>query len=343
MLIYDAVLTEAPMNAEAAPPVAPDGIFQLASGFMSAKLFFTAGEIGLFEALGEGPRTADELAGRTGAPRRTLEVVANAMVAVGMLTLADGRYANSPVAQTYLTGRTPADMRPLLTFWNRLSYPSWNALGDAVRRDGKKDKTFDFAPEDQAIFSAGVEAASIGGAMALADVYDFRSHKQLVDIGGGTGSFLKVIRRRHPHLTLTLFELPKTAAYARSRFTDEERAHIAIVEGDMLTGPLPGGVDALLLAHVLHVFDIDQDRDLLSRIRASAPAHARLLIVDFFLDPTRTAPVMASLMSGEFLVHTTGRSYSAAEVSEWLRETGWTVLGPQPLAGPVSLLVAENP
>jgi hypothetical protein len=89
-------------------------------------------------------------------------------------------------------------MRPLLTFWDRMSYPAWQRLGDTIRRTTPRELTFDFSPEDQAIFSAGVEAASMGGAMALAESYDFSRHKKLIDIGGGTGSFLRVIRRRHP-------------------------------------------------------------------------------------------------------------------------------------------------
>jgi hypothetical protein len=94
------------------------------------------------------------------------------MVALGMLTFENGRYGNTEVAQVFLTGQGH-DMRPLVRFWNRLSYPSWNGLVESVRKDGQKDAVFDFSPEDQALFSAGVEAASAGGGMALAASYDF--------------------------------------------------------------------------------------------------------------------------------------------------------------------------
>ena len=42
--------------------VAPDPIFQVASGFMAAKHLFMANEFGLFEKLAEGPATLDTLA-----------------------------------------------------------------------------------------------------------------------------------------------------------------------------------------------------------------------------------------------------------------------------------------
>ena len=139
----------------------------------------------------------------------------------------------------------------------------------------------------------------------------------------------------------TLFELPKIARYARARFTAEEVDQIAIVEGDMLKDAIPGGYDAIILANVLHVFSIGQNRALLKRLRDAAQAGCRLLLVDFFLDETCTQPVAAALMSGEFLTHANGRSYSAAEISALAAETGWRVVDQRPLAGPVSLLVVE--
>jgi ubiquinone/menaquinone biosynthesis C-methylase UbiE len=333
---------EEAMQTPGKPSITPDPIFQLASGFMASKMFFAAGDLNLFTILGDGPATAEELAARADALAKNVRVVADAMVALGMLTKDDGRYRNSEVAQVFLSGKTPADFRPMLKFWDRLSYPGWTTFNDAVRHAEPVQHAFEFSPEDQVVFSAGVEAASRGGAMALAESYDFGRHKRLLDIGGGTGSFLRIIRRRHPHLSMTLFELPGTAAYARTRFSHDEAAAIGIVEGDMFKSALPSGYDAAILAHILHGFDEKQCGVLLKRVHGGMPKGGRLLIVDWFLTPDRTAPVMATLMSGEFLTHANGRSYSAAEVSEWLEEVGWTVIGQQPLAGPVSLLAAEK-
>src|SRR5207237_152819 len=156
------------------------------------------------------------------------------------------------------------------------------------------------------------------GAMALAESYDFSQHRRVLDIGGGTGSFLKFVQRRHPHITGTLLEMPTTAAYARSRVTPAEAQSIAVVEGDILEDALTPGHARMILAHILHGFNEAQNAGLLQRAAAAAPAAGRLLIVDFFLDPTCTSPLLATLVSGEFLVQTMGRSYSAAEVSGWL-------------------------
>ena len=64
-----------------APDVTPASIFRVTSGFMAAKHLFVANEVGLFEELAEGPATLDELAWRSGVPRRTRRILADAMVA----------------------------------------------------------------------------------------------------------------------------------------------------------------------------------------------------------------------------------------------------------------------
>jgi ubiquinone/menaquinone biosynthesis C-methylase UbiE len=259
-----------------------------------------------------------------------------------MLTLDRDRYRNSEIAQTFLAGRGSADMRPLLTFLNRLSYPHWHSLADSVRNDGEKDTILDFSQEDQAIFSAGVEAASAGGAMALASSYDFGRHRGLLDIGGGTGSFLKIIGRQYPHLELALFELPKTAAFARSRFTPNDATRITIVEGDVLNSELPTGFDSLLLSHVIHCFNVDENRVVLEAAYDAASAGGRLLIVEFFLEDTKTAPVACTLMSAEFLMNTRGIAYSTTEVRHLAEPLGWRFVEHRALAGPVSLMVLEK-
>jgi spermidine synthase len=54
--------------------------------------------------------------------------------------------------------------------------------------------------------SEGVEAITAGTAQVLPTRYDFSRHRRVLDLGGGTGSFLMAVLRRHPDLACTLFE-----------------------------------------------------------------------------------------------------------------------------------------
>jgi methylase of polypeptide subunit release factors len=180
-------------------------------------------------------------------------------------------------------------------------------------------------------------------AAALPSVYDFSRHRRVLDIGGGTGSFLLPILRRHPRLEATLFELPGACAVARRRLAGErEGGRVTVVEGDFFTDPLPEGHDALIVANTLHVLSVAHNLELLKKMRAHAASAARLLLVDFWMDASRTKPPAAPLMSGEFLLMSgEGQSYAEEEADAWLAQTGWRKLECRPLAGPASVIIAE--
>ncbi len=180
-------------------------------------------------------------------------------------------------------------------------------------------------------------------AAALATGYDFGRHRRVLDVAGGTGSFLIPVLRRHPALHGTLFELPGACAAARKRLAGEpEASRVTVVEGDFLKDPLPDGHDVLIVANTVHVISAQHNLALMKNMRAHVGLGARLLLVDLWMDATHTQPLAAPLASGEFLVISgEGQAYGEDEADEWLAQTGWRKLERRPLAGPGSVIIAE--
>jgi SAM-dependent methyltransferase len=324
----------------ASQPVTPEAITTIATGFMAAKHLFTASGLGLFAQLGAGPLPLAQLAGHCGIPARSARILADAMVALGFLDKTETGYANSPAAQSFLAGGPEEGLRPFLSFWDQISYPAWTNLADAARTG--TGVGLQLTSAQRRVFSAGVQALTSGAATALAEGYDLGRHRRVLDVGGGTGSFLVALLSASSQLEGTLFELPAAATVARQVLGGTSAAdRISIVEGDFLREPLPSGHDLILIANVIHLFQPEVNRQLLGRLRAAVGTGARALLVDFWTDPSHTQPLFAALMAAEFLVIAGGDVYSAAEVQGWLAETGWAVTDQRPLAGPAGLIVAE--
>ncbi len=322
--------------------ITPEPILQVASGFMAAKHLFVANEIGLFEKLAHGSATLDTLAERTGIARNRVRILADALVALGLIERQGDQYQNGPVAMAFLSGAGPGDLRPLLRFWNHLSYPMWTKLEEAVRT-GQGQGTMALSGEQQRIFSEGVEAIQAGPSGALPTAYDFSRHRRVLDLGGGTGSWLSALLHHYPDLEGTLFELPNAATLAQQRLAGDPGAKRAgVVAGDFFKDTIPEGHDAVLIANVIHLLSAAHNLELLKRTRAQVPDGARLLLADFWTDETHTQPLFAALMAGEFFVITgEGDVYSEEDVRGWLQKSGWRFVERKPLAGPISLLVAE--
>ena len=111
------------------------------------------------------------------------------MVALGLLERAGDLYATGRRPPRFLTGRTPADLRPFLRFWDRISYPAWTTLAEALGRRQPPRQIFDLDDELQEIVSAGIEAVLAGPAAALPRAVDLSASGRLLDVGGGTGSW----------------------------------------------------------------------------------------------------------------------------------------------------------
>jgi ubiquinone/menaquinone biosynthesis C-methylase UbiE len=338
--------TYAEIETQTAGPKAvgpgPEAIMQLAAGFMAAKHLFAASELGLFEALADSPAGLDALAARTGLTRRAVRISADAMVTLGLLEASDGIYRNSPAAAAYLASPGPGDLRPFLRFWDKISYPAWTRLADALA-SGPPQEIFELGDGLQRVASEGIEAILAQPANALPTAFDFGPQQRLLDIGGGTGSWSVAVARRHQHIQGTVLDVPGTVEIARSKVAAAGLAsRITVVAGDATTGELPAGHDVFLIANLVHYFSPEQNQDLLSRVRRAARPGSALLLADFWTNPAHTEPRHAALMAGEFAVHVqTGDVYSADEARTWLDRTGWRFVGHRRLAGPQSLIIAE--
>lgn len=319
----------------------PAPLFEAARGHHVARHLVAASETGVFEALAEGPLTLDALGEATGLGSYRARILADANVASGFLAKDDeGRYRNGETAQAFLAGTGPADMRPLLRFWDRITLPAWGHFTEAMRT-GEAPGMGSDDPEDRRIFSEGVEALTAPTARALAGAVDWSGTDRLLDVGGGTGSFLRAILSNDESMEGTLFELPPVAKIAQGKLKDMGE-RVEVVAGDLFEDPLPEGHDAVLLANTVHLWQPGKNREVLNRVRKAVEPGARLLLADFWTNADKTEPALAAYTAGDFfLVNGEGDVYSVEEVRAWLDEAGFGFVDHRPLAGPQSLVVAE--
>ena len=203
-------------RAVAMSDMTPEPIIKIAVGYMAAKLLFIASEIGMFEKLARGSLTLETLAERMVVPSRTTRIVADAMVTVGLLERRGDHYHNTEVAAAFLSCATGTGIRLFLRLLNRLSYLRWERLEDAIRTDTIIFEA-GFNDEEQQLYSEGVESVTAGTANVLSKKYDFGRRQRVLDLGGGTGSFLLAVLSRFDKVRGTLYDLPAVTGDTRRR------------------------------------------------------------------------------------------------------------------------------
>jgi 2,7-dihydroxy-5-methyl-1-naphthoate 7-O-methyltransferase len=104
--------------------------------------------------------------------------------------------------------------------------------------------------------------------------------RTMVDVGGGTGSMLASLLRRHPHVRGILVDLPGTVARAGEILAEAAVADRVTVTGQSFFDPLPAGADLYLLKSVLNDWPDEETLAILRRCaQAAATAGASIIVL----------------------------------------------------------------
>lgn len=328
------------MTSAATQASTPERIVDIATAYMAAKQLFAASRIGLFRALRDGERSADELAGATGVSPQLARILADAMNGVGLLERRDGRYALAADAADYLAGDGPVDLTPFLTFLNEISFGHWLQFDSTV--DSGKPGELQMDEKRWGTFLAGVMRYNALHAAMLARNFDFRPYRSMLDLGGLSPEFAIRAMQANADLRVRFVFAPMAADGIRTALDDAGLAERASVEPAETDTAAPGGEhDIVMVNHVIHRFSAEQNRVILANARAAAGPGATLLLLDFFLDDDERQRPIDALHAGEYFVIDGTIVYPEADVRGWLADAGWRPREVLSLPGSPRALVAD--
>jgi hypothetical protein len=275
---------------------------QLIRGYWTTQAIFVAADLGIADMLTDGPRTPDELGQMAGVAGDMLYRVLRALASIGIFNEdSDGRFALTPLAAT-LCG--DSGQRAYARLHGQELYQSWGKLLEAVRTGDAGFvraygmPAFEFFgknPDRGAVFDKAMTGHHGPEADPMLDAYDFSVFSELVDVGGGNGSLLMTIVKRHQNMRGVLFDLPRVVERAqesvgRSGFQSRCR----LVGGTFLEA-VPSGADAYLLRHVLHDWRDEDAATILANCRSAMKPEGKVLVVEIVV-PAGNDPSFAKWM-----------------------------------------------
>lgn len=304
-------------------------LFEIATGFVHARVLFAVVRLGLIELLADGPLPAVAIARALDLPSARLLVLLKAAASIEILqTLPDGRFT---------LGELGAAMRanpglPDMIEHHSLLYADLVDPLALIRGDGPATAVGSYWPyaagaEDSA--AAETYSALMGRTQAMlagyvADAVRFTRFRRVMDVGGGEGVFITAVAEAAPDCRLTLFDLPDVAARARRRLTAlglEPR--VTVAAGSFLTDPLPLGADCITLNRILHDHDDAPAMTLLRAVRAALAEDGALIIAEPLADTPGARPMGHGYFGLYLLAMGSGRPRSRAEVAAMLHEAGF--------------------
>ncbi len=311
------------LSAELSPTPA-QVVSDLAKAHIAARCLHVAASFGVADAVGDRATTPDVIGTRTGLDADAVDRILRLLAAHGVFTAEPNGYSHNPASKLLRSDHPQSlcsyvRMTGMPSFWNRFT-----ELGVAART-GRPSVDwrgllayFEQHPDEAEYFNAAMVAKSRAVLPAIAEAYDFERFTTIADIGGGRGHLLQAVLERAPRAAGILFDLPQVvAATARA---EPLPPRTEVVAGDFFKDPLPAA-DAYLLMDLIHDWpDADASR-ILAAVRAAAPPHARVLIIETLV-PETAGPHFGKTLDVIMLAVTGGRERTRTRYAELLAAAG---------------------
>ncbi len=308
-----------------------DEISEIAFGFMGSKALFAALGAGVFTHLAEGPLSCAELAAVCPLDEIRTETLMTALAGLGLVEVEDGKYGNSPAAESFLVKGAKYDFGDYLRLQvGQQMYGLLDQIDDALQNKLPEEATASYAewfsdPEEARLYSASQHAGSLGPARQLARKIDLSGAKNLLDVGGGTGAFAITLCRAFPDLTATIVDFPNVAALGRDYVAKAGLSErISYVEGNCLDVDWPGDQDVVLMSYLFSGVPGEVHDNLLARARDHLRPGGRFLLHDFVVREDRSGPKLAALWQLQHTAFTPrARSLDEGWLCEALEKAGF--------------------
>ena len=309
--------------------LAPTPLADTQLAFQFARIIMAATKAGLFEALRDGGRTAEEVAVSCHTDPRATAKILEALLAHDYLGFRSGRYKLNPLSRKWLLADSPNTLVHKLAFqeieWR------WTEGFDEWLRDGAaRDMHRSMSPEEWRRYQwamrdvATVPAKELAWRARLA-----KDAAELLDIGGSHGLYSVELCRRHPTLRATVLELPEaipTAAEILAREGMGRRVHHA--PADVLDHDLGENVyDAVLIALLVHHFTDEQNRELAVRVARALKPGGVFMIMDAIriespADARKPSRRAGAVLDVYFALTSNSGTWSVGEVQTWQHAAG---------------------
>jgi predicted O-methyltransferase YrrM len=300
-------------------------IFQLGY-YWECKVLLTAVKLDLFGAVAGPAKTPADVSRRIHADPRAVELLMNALVAIGLLRKNGEHFVNAPEAEQCLVKGSPMYAGHLLLLQDA-EWENWGKLETTIQtgKSPVKEHLFRSDPRLAENVLLILHRVALQHAPNLARQIDLNGALTLLDLGGGAGTHAMAFCQAYPSLRATVFDLPETLqTTARLLKEAELENRVTLLSGDFNRDPLGGPYDAVLMSDILHYQDPGANAALVRKVYNVLVPGGCVIIKDRFLDDDRTSPAWTAVFAVHLMVNTEkGRCYTLNEVSEWLTVAGF--------------------
>lgn len=303
----------------------PPELLKLSGNYWSACALHAGVKLDLFTPLSQAGATATELAGTLAVDPRGLEMLLDALSALGLLDKDDAIFRATEFSSQFLAKQSPGYLGHIILHHHHL-VDSWARLDESVRtgQPARRRVSHESDAIERESFLLGMFNLAMMLAPQVVAQIDLSERSHLLDLGGGPGTYAIHFCRQNPRLRATVYDLPASRSIAEQTIRQFQLGgRIDFQAGDFQEDPIRGTYDAAWLSHVLHGEGEEGCARMLAKTVEALEPGGLLMVQEFILDDSRDRPLFPALFSLNMLLGTPeGKSYSEGEIKALFAAAG---------------------
>ena len=311
------------------PRVDTTRLQHVARAYGQTAILYAAIDLEIFTHIARGASTIEEVAHAVGISALNAERLVVCCAGLGLVTIDahSGTLANAPDVARFLVLGEPGYAGAWMQF-TRHEVPEWFRLTEllrsteAPRRLGMYET---LTVERARKYHEATASIGMGAGRRFARTVDMSGRRLLLDLGGGSGGYSIAAVQAYPELHAAVLDLPPvvvvTAEYlARAAVTDR----VSTVGADFTADPFPQGVDVVVMASNLPIYDEKVIALVVAKAYGALQAGGEMHLVGEMLDDDRSGPLDASLWGmQEIFYGSGGKAHTVAQCIGYFRSAGF--------------------
>lgn len=303
----------------------------LASIYWESASLNAAVKLGVFAPIAEEPQTAADLANELRASALHLEALLDALAGMGVLNKLEqveeaAQYDLPMELRAVLDPRSPDSLLGAFAL-NADLFGLWGSLAQCVQNGEPalpNNPHLGDDPERLKHFVEGMHSRAGIMARGVLPHLAIPSESRILDVGAGPCTFAMKLCETDASLRVTVQDLPPILEAAKGIHAGRaELSQISFLPGSYHETTFPEGQDIVFYCGALHQEPIRDATPLIQRMVDALKPGGRLLIVDLFVDDSRTQPSYSALFHiNTLLMRPTAHVHSLSSAEMLVRSCG---------------------
>ncbi len=305
-------------RTEVSAPDSLDWYFRLMTFNGAARVYHTARDVGIFEALNAGALSAADVARTCGTKEHPTALLLDSLCALGVIEEDTQRYSLTATAHLLV-----GDARDLGDrYWEYLS--QFLRTGTPLLRMEDPGHCQDYYQRQVETIGHMMSPAARAAADTL-DIGGGRKDLHILDVGAGSAVWSLTFARRDPGARVTALDWPAVLEVAtRAAHHARLTRRFSTLPGNYKERELPAAAyDMAIVGNVAHLNSPEDNTSLFRKLHLALRPQGEIVIIDVFRDDTGQDLARTLYALGLAIRTTTGKVYASQELSTLLMEAGF--------------------